>query len=211
MLKICQSPHLGIEPRTFGLEVQRAILCANGAQCETMFIKRGEKISRKEHIIFSSCVMCININNQARQLSWLERRANNAKVTGSIPLRATYHFLMFKFILNLKLCKLFFSQKTLVCLCWKGQPSLITHKRSPTTDRHGNSWLLGFPSGPFRLSSSNLISLDSPKQAMLMPSLVRTPIQHKSMITRNSLPQIIPNSDFPEARLQENATLPVKS
>ena len=25
-----QSSHLGIEPRTFGLEVQRAILCANG-------------------------------------------------------------------------------------------------------------------------------------------------------------------------------------
>ena len=25
-----RSSHLGIEPRTFGLEVQRAILCANG-------------------------------------------------------------------------------------------------------------------------------------------------------------------------------------
>ena len=24
--------HLGIEPRTFGLEVQRAILCANGTK-----------------------------------------------------------------------------------------------------------------------------------------------------------------------------------
>ena len=28
-----QSSHLGIEPRTFGLEVQRAILCANGTVC----------------------------------------------------------------------------------------------------------------------------------------------------------------------------------
>ena len=28
--KIYFSSHLGIEPRTFGLEVQRAILCANG-------------------------------------------------------------------------------------------------------------------------------------------------------------------------------------
>ena len=28
-----QSSHLGIEPRTFGLEVQRAILCANGTGC----------------------------------------------------------------------------------------------------------------------------------------------------------------------------------
>ena len=27
------SSHLGIEPRTFGLEVQRAILCANGTVC----------------------------------------------------------------------------------------------------------------------------------------------------------------------------------
>ena len=28
--KILFTSHLGIEPRTFGLEVQRAILCANG-------------------------------------------------------------------------------------------------------------------------------------------------------------------------------------
>ena len=30
--------------------------------------------------------------SMARQLSWLERRANNAKVTGSIPLRANKFF-----------------------------------------------------------------------------------------------------------------------
>ena len=28
------SSHLGIEPRTFGLEVQRAILCANGTNID---------------------------------------------------------------------------------------------------------------------------------------------------------------------------------
>ncbi len=30
--------HLGIEPRTFGLEVQRAILCANGSCWHKMFL-----------------------------------------------------------------------------------------------------------------------------------------------------------------------------
>ena len=64
-----ESSHLGIEPRTFGLEVQRAILCANGTGCMTCGI-----------LSWQTC--------KAPQLSWLERRANNAKVTGSIPLGA---------------------------------------------------------------------------------------------------------------------------
>ena len=36
-----QSSHLGIEPRTFGLEVQRAILCANGTGCMGFGILKG--------------------------------------------------------------------------------------------------------------------------------------------------------------------------
>ncbi len=170
-------------------------------------------MKKKSDTMFSDGMLFFVLcsTNQARQLSWLERRANNAKVTGSIPLRASFiFFILFKFFLISKFNKiLFFSKKILVCLYWKGWPSPITHQRGPTTDQHGNFWLHGFPSGPFRLSLNNLISLGSPKQAMLMLSLVRTPIQHESMITRISLPQIIPNSDFPVARLQENATLPV--
>jgi len=48
----------------------------------------------------------------------------------------------------------------------------------------GGSWLLGFPSGPVRPSLGNLIFLGSPRKAMLMPALVRTPIQHASGVSR---------------------------
>ena len=71
------SSHLGIEPRTFGLEVQRAILCANGTPHRSLLVKPG----MKEHMYI-----------MAPQLSWLERRANNAKVMGSIPLGAKKYF-----------------------------------------------------------------------------------------------------------------------
>ena len=37
------SSHLGIEPRTFGLEVQRAILCANGTPHRRLLVKPGMK------------------------------------------------------------------------------------------------------------------------------------------------------------------------
>lgn len=37
------SSHLGIEPRTFGLEVQRAILCANGTPHRRLVAKPGMK------------------------------------------------------------------------------------------------------------------------------------------------------------------------
>ena len=48
----------------------------------------------------------------------------------------------------------------------------------------GGSWLLGFPSGPVRPSLGNLILLGSPRKTMLMPALVRTPIQHASGVSR---------------------------
>ena len=49
--------HLGIEPRTFGLEVQRAILCANGTWCQDrqsdQEISNGLKmISRAQKVKF---------------------------------------------------------------------------------------------------------------------------------------------------------------
>ncbi|KRY94104.1 hypothetical protein T11_13190, partial [Trichinella zimbabwensis] len=38
--------------------------------------------------------------------------------------------------------------------------------------------LLGFPPGPVHTSLVNLDALSSPRVAILMPSLVRTPNQH---------------------------------
>jgi len=39
-----------------------------------------------------------------------------------------------------------------VWLYWLGCWKALTHWRDPTTARHGNFWLLGFPPGPFRSS-----------------------------------------------------------
>ena len=77
-----------------------------------------------------------------------------------------------------------FDQKILVQLYWKGWLQPTTPWRGLTTDRHGSFWLLGFPSGPVRLSLDNLVSLGSPKKTMLMPILVQTPIQHVPGVTR---------------------------
>ena len=46
------SSHLGVEPRTFGLEVQRAIHCANGTQDTNWLLKmvlfqNAEKVSAR--------------------------------------------------------------------------------------------------------------------------------------------------------------------
>ena len=46
------SSHLGIEPRTFGLEVQRAIHCANGTQdthwlLKMVLFRNAEKVSAR--------------------------------------------------------------------------------------------------------------------------------------------------------------------
>ena len=56
--------------------------------------------------------------------------------------------------------------------------------RNPTTGRHGNFWLLGFPPGPIRSSLDNLDLPDSSSRSMLMPSLVRTPVQRKRRPSR---------------------------
>ena len=74
-------------------------------------------------------------------------------------------------------------KKALVWLCWQGWLQPTTHRRGPTTDRHGGSWLLGYPSGPMRLSLDNLIPSGSPEEAMQMPILVRTPVQHDLGVT----------------------------
>ena len=66
---------------------------------------------------------------------------------------------------------------------WATRHSLI-HRCNPTTTWHGSFWLLGFTSGPVRLSLDNLVSLGSPKKTMLMPILVQTPIQHVPGVTR---------------------------
>ncbi|KAK9890643.1 hypothetical protein WA026_012003 [Henosepilachna vigintioctopunctata] len=76
--------------------------------------------------------------------------------------------------------------------------------RDPTTARHGDFWLLGFPPGPIRPSLANLVILDSSGMTILMPSLVRTPGQRKTLNTRT--PDLKPSTepDLQVAGLQES-------
>ena len=81
------------------------------------------------------------------------------------------------------------TKKFWVWLYWRGCQPLTTHWCDPTTDSHGDSWLLGFPPGPVRLSLDNLILFSSLKEAMLMQVLVRTLDRHESVADRNPLSQ----------------------
>ena len=54
------SSHLGVEPRTFGLEVQRAIHCANGTQdthwlLKMVLFRNAEKVLCKDWISLRKC------------------------------------------------------------------------------------------------------------------------------------------------------------
>ena len=74
------SSHLGIEPRTFGLEVQRAIHCANGTQDTNWLLKmvlfqNAEKVSARIEYHSRS----VSPQNHFQQLFSL-KRAFTAKV-----------------------------------------------------------------------------------------------------------------------------------
>ncbi|CAB0040740.1 unnamed protein product [Trichogramma brassicae] len=62
-----------------------------------------------------------------------------------------------------------------------------TPGRDPTTARHGDFWLLGYPPGPVRLSLTNLATSDSSEVPILMASLVRTPSR------RGAVPAVSPS------------------
>ena len=99
-------------------------------------------------------------------------------------------------------------KKFCVWLCWKGWRPPSTHWRGPTTDSHGDSWLLSFPPGPVRPSLVNLTPPGSPGGSMLMQALVRTPDQHDPVTTRTPLLKSSLRTCLPVAGLQELATTP---
>ena len=47
--------HLGIEPRTFGLEVQRAILCANGTHVTYTYFISHDTYGPLAQLVRASC------------------------------------------------------------------------------------------------------------------------------------------------------------
>ena len=81
--------------------------------------------------------------------------------------------------------------------CWKAP----THGRDPTTARHGNFWLLGFPPGPFRSS------LEQPGSAgFLQPIHVDAKLSAdtrstQATIQQDSQPQIIHYTKPPCSRI----------
>lgn len=85
-----------------------------------------------------------------------------------------------------------------------------TPGRDPTTARHGDFWLLGFPSGPVRLSLANLVTPDSSRVPILMASLVRTPSQRESRTGRCPRPQTLRHNQLPSSRITGAATLPAE-
>ena len=99
-------------------------------------------------------------------------------------------------------------KKFCVWLCWKGWRPPSTHWRGPTTDSHGDSWLLSFPPGPVRPSLVNLAPPGSPGGPMLMQALVRTPDQHDPVTTRTPLLKSSLRTCLLVAGLQELATTP---
>ena len=100
------------------------------------------------------------------------------------------------------------AKKFCVWLCWRGWQPPATHQRGPTTDSHGDSWLLGFPPGPVRPSLDNLTPPSSPGGSMLMQALVRTPDQHEPVTTRSPLLKPSSRTCLLVAGLQEPATTP---
>lgn len=83
-----------------------------------------------------------------------------------------------------------------------------TPGRDPTTARHGDFWLLGFPSGPVRLSLANLVTPDSSRVPILMASLARTPSQREPRTSSDPRPQILQHNQPPSSRITGAATLP---
>lgn len=87
------------------------------------------------------------------------------------------------------------------------QPTPI-HGCDPTTARHGDFCLLGFPPGPVRLSLGNLEISNSFKTPILMPSLVWTPDRHSTPESRTPTLKSSSDSSLHVAGLQEHATTP---
>jgi hypothetical protein len=85
-----------------------------------------------------------------------------------------------------------------------------TPRRDPTTERHGDFWLLGYPPGPVRPSLADLDTPHSSRVSISMPILVWTSSQREPLCNRT--PNLKPSTepDLQEAGLQECATQKTK-
>jgi hypothetical protein len=88
---------------------------------------------------------------------------------------------------------------------WLGCHKASTPRRDPTTERHGDFWLLGYPPGPVRPSLADLDTPNSTRVSISMPLLVWTSSQRGPLCNRT--PNLKPSTqpDLQEAGLQECA------
>ena len=99
-------------------------------------------------------------------------------------------------------------KKSRVQLYRTGYQRTPIHGCDPTTARHGDFCLLGFPPGPVRPSLDNLDISNSFKMPILMPSLVWTPDRHSAPEGRTPVLKPSSDSSLQVAGLQEHATTP---
>ena len=77
----------GLRPERSALDHSAILTC-----CQYVYVYFTASPTNSRQIQLQLSFSTVSL---ARQLSWLERRANNAKVTGSIPLRAKYFLFLF--------------------------------------------------------------------------------------------------------------------
>ena len=90
------------------------------------------------------------------------------------------------------------NQKFLVWLYRKGYRTLTTHRCSPTTYPHGNSWLPGCPSGPVRPSLGNLMLSPLPGEYHIDVGLSADTQSTQTSHPQDSFSQAIPEK-FPQS------------
>ncbi|KAK6295447.1 hypothetical protein J4Q44_G00346730 [Coregonus suidteri] len=76
----------------------------------------------------------------------------------------------------------------------QGCTAACTHRRYPTTGRHGGFDLLRFRSGPVHPSLDDLVVPGSPRNTISIPNLVRTPVRHTALQPR--APQLIRSTNL---------------
>ena len=88
--------------------------------------------------------------------------------------------------------------KDCVSLYCSGCTPVSIHRHEPTTERHGGFDLLRFRPGPVHPSLDDLVVPGSPRSAISIPNLVRTPDRHSPLQLRT-----------PELKRSASLSLPV--
>ena len=104
------------------------------------------------------------------------------------------YFMFYRIMPSLHIWLLEKNKKFSVWLYRKGYRTLTSHRCSPTTDPHGNSWLPGCPSGPVRPSLDNLMLSQLPGECHIDVGLSADTRSTWSSQPQGSFSQAIPEN-----------------